>query len=266
MNTAASSSRERYSITLFLILTPLLGIAIALFAPLSPLVVVFMVAFVPTLMAILLTAIIGGRHGVATLLRKLIQWRVSAKWYAVALGLPLGIQLAMSLLALLVGWIPAIKMNASPTQLVFGVAILILAVLEELGWRGYALPGLLAKRSVLVSALLIGVSWGAFHLGLGVMESRPLIPTFLAPFGASVAFTWLFIQTRGSLAMAILFHFGLNYFTFFSEGMTVEQVVWSQAIVSLALALVLILLFGADLQRRPAKTREVASAGHVETE
>jgi hypothetical protein len=92
MNTAASSSRERYSITLFLILTPLLGIAIALFAPLSPLVVVFMVAFVPALMAILLTAMTGGRHGVATLLRKLLQWRVSAKWYAVALGLRADLQ------------------------------------------------------------------------------------------------------------------------------------------------------------------------------
>jgi membrane protease YdiL (CAAX protease family) len=256
---------QQYSHPVFLILTPLVGVSIALFFPL-PAVVVFIVALVPALMAILLLALTEGRKGVSALLRKLILWRIGLKWVAVALLLPLGIQLAMSLLAFLLGWIPSFQMRPwSPTQLILALLILIWAVLEELGWRGFALPGLLAHRSALFSALLLGVSWGAFHLGLGVMESRPLIPTFLVPFTSSIVFAWLLVQTRGSLVIAILFHFGLNFFTFFNTGMTVAQVLWAQVIVTLSVDFILILLYGANLQRATVSRLALADAGTVES-
>lgn len=261
MNSNASSI-ERYALPLFLILTPLIGIAIPLFLPLPPVVVVFMAAFVPALMAILLTAMADGRKGVVALLRKVFQWRISFKWYAIALGLPLGIHLAIGALALLLRWIPAIQVRPwSLPQLIVGVLILIWAVLEEVGWRGYALPKLLANRSALFSALLIGIAWGTFHLGLGMMESRPLIPTFLVPFGFSVVLTWLFIQTRGNLVMASLCHFGFNYLVIFEEGMTLAQILWLEAIVTLALAFILVILFGPDLQRSPVKKPAVVDVG-----
>jgi membrane protease YdiL (CAAX protease family) len=254
--TTQSNFLERYAVTLFLILTPLISIPIVLFVPLPPAVVIFVAAFIPTLMAILLIAMIEGGKGVTALLRKLIQWRINLKWYVVALGLPLVIQLAMSLLGLIIGWIPTIQIRlGSPMQqLILAVIILILAVFEELGWRGYALPGLLTHRSALFSALLIGISWGAIHIGIGALENRPWLPTFLTPFGTSVLFTWLFLHSRGSLVPVVLFHFGLNYFTFFNEGMTIDKVVWLQAIVTLALDLILILLFGVDLRRDPVKS------------
>jgi membrane protease YdiL (CAAX protease family) len=47
-----------------------------------------------------------------------------------------------------------------------GVLILILSAGEELGWRGYVLPRLLAGRPALFSALLIEIPWGILHLGL----------------------------------------------------------------------------------------------------
>jgi membrane protease YdiL (CAAX protease family) len=253
---------ERYALPLFLILTPLLGIAIPLFLPLPPVVVVFMAAFVPALMAILLTAMTDGRKGVAALLQKVFQWRIGFKWYAIALGLPLGIHLAIGVLALLLGWIPAIQIRPwSLPQFIVGVLILIWAVLEEVGWRGYALPKVLATRSALFSALLIGIAWGVFHLGLGAMESRPLIPTFLVPFGFSVVLTWLFIQTRGNLVMATLCHFGFNYFVIFEEGMTLAQILWLEAIVILVFAFILVILFGVDLQHSPMKRPAVVDVG-----
>lgn len=253
---------ERYVLPLYLILTPLLGLAIALFLPLPPAAVVFLAALVPALLAILLAALAGDRKGLASLLRKLIQWRVGLKWYAIALLLPLGIHLAIGALALLLRWIPAIQLRPwSTSQLVLGVLILILAIPEELGWRGYALPQLLARRSALFSALLIGLSWGIFHLGLGLMEGRPLLPTFLVPFGFSVILTWLSVHTQGTLVIVILCHFGFNYFVFFEEGMALPQILWLEAVVTLALALILILLFGPNLQRSLMKKQPAVGTG-----
>ena len=247
-------------VTLFLILTPLISLAIALFLPLDPAIVVSLVAFVSALMAILLTATAEGRKGVIRLLQRLFRWRIGVKWYALALGLALGLQLAMSVLALLLGWIPTIQVRASsfPELIILGVLILILSAGEELGWRGHVLPRLLARRPALFSALLIGIPWGILHLGLIPGTGRPWLGTFLAPFGSSVVLTWLFIQTRGNLAMAILFHFGMNYFTFFNGGMTIADVVWSQAIVTVALALILIAVFGVNLQRSPMRKPAMA--------
>ena len=167
MNTK-STLFERFSLPLFLILTPVISLAIPLFLSLPTEIVPLVVILVPALMAILLTLFSEGRKGVMALLQKLVQWRLPFKWFAISLGLAFGLRLAMSLLAFLLGWIPTIQFNAwSPQQfIVIFVFTLIGAVMEELGWRGYALPKLLSQRSALTSAILIGIPWGILHIGL----------------------------------------------------------------------------------------------------
>jgi membrane protease YdiL (CAAX protease family) len=109
-------------------------------------------------------------------------------------------------------------------------------------------------RSPLASALTIGTPWGLLHIGVGLADGRTWLPTFLAPFGMSVTLTWLFLHTRGSLAMAILFHFMVDYSPqFILSGLSREQAIWSQAIVNLAVALTLVLIYGQGLQRAQAK-------------
>jgi membrane protease YdiL (CAAX protease family) len=261
MNTNAALI-ERLSLPIFLVVTPLFGVAIPLVLPVPPVAYVTLAALVPALMAILLMAATGGRKGVAALLRKLTHWQISLAWYAVALGLPLVMLLAVGGLAFLLGWIPAIQLRpVSPTHFLIGALILVWAVLEELGWRGFALPRLLAHRTGITSALVIGMAWGVFHLGLGAAEGRPLLPTFLVPFGASVVFTWLYVQSRGSLVTVVLFHTGLNIFPMFMDGISIAQSLWLQASVNLALALVLTLLFGAGLQRAAVKPAALAETG-----
>jgi len=44
--------------------------------------------------------------------------------------------------------------------------LIITAALEGLGWRGYFLPGLLARQSALTASLLMGVLWGGLHIAL----------------------------------------------------------------------------------------------------
>lgn len=63
----------RYSLPAFLILTPLVSLAIPLFLPLPPEVTPLMIAITSAIMAIMLTALAGGRKGVGALLRKIFQ-------------------------------------------------------------------------------------------------------------------------------------------------------------------------------------------------
>jgi membrane protease YdiL (CAAX protease family) len=261
---AQSTSTARYALSAYLILTPLISLAIALFLPIPPVAIALILILVAAIMGILMAAITEGGRGVADLLKKLLQWRVNLKWYAAALGLPAAIMLASGGLAVLLGWMPAVQISAPerPVLIVNTILIALVAVLEELGWRGYALPRLLNYRSPLASATLIGVAWGILHLGIGLLDGRPWLPTILVPLAASVPLTWLFVHTRGSLTMAVLYHFALDYspqFVLFE--LTIEQAVWVQAIAGLALALILILVTGANLQRSPAKRAAVADLG-----
>jgi uncharacterized protein len=255
---------EQSALLLYLILTPLISLAIALFLPLPPEFIALLILLTISTMAVLVTALAEGRQGVSELLRKIFQWRISFKWYLVALLMPVGIILASGVVAFLLGWIPTLEIRVpAASQLMFNLILVILiAVLEELGWRGYALPKLLRYRSPLTSALVIGIVAGLLHIGLGLVAGRPWLPTFLVPLGFSVIWTWLFLQTRGSLAMAMLFHFAIDYAPQFvlDAPLPIAQALWVQAIVSLGVALGLTLLFGTDLQRGPVKELAAADA------
>jgi uncharacterized protein len=102
----------------------------------------------------------------------------------------------------------------------FAVFILILGPLpEEIGWRGYALPGLLRRWSPATATLLLAVAWSLWHVPLFFMSD------YYAPFGGppdplrffpniiaiSFFYTWLLLRTGGSVLAAILFHFMGNF-------------------------------------------------------
>lgn len=247
---------EPFGLPAFLILTPLLSFAVPLLLPLPPEVTPLIIAIIPALLAILLTALTDGGKGVSTLLKKLFEWRVSFKWYLIALGLALGLRLTMSALAVLLGWIPAIQIRvwSLPEFILLGTFILIGSATEELGWRGYALPKLLTRRSALFSALFLGAIWGALHLSLtfpGQMNAGlPGLPIVLQTIGFSVILTWLFVQTHGNLVIPILFHAGQNFFVFLNEGITLTEQLWLLTVLSLAYSLVILFFFGANMQRR----------------
>jgi membrane protease YdiL (CAAX protease family) len=132
----------------------------------SPLLGIFGL-FGPAIAAIIMAAVTDGKSGVKALLRRVVLWRVGLPWYVIALGLPTILSLATAALAYLVGATEFIRVGAlAPIELV----LFVLVVGEELGWRGYALPRLLEKRSALTASLILGVLWGLWHL-----------PTFLVP-------------------------------------------------------------------------------------
>ena len=163
------------NITNFVKRHPLVGyftLAYALTWPWIPLVSVsplwgFPAVFGPAIAASIVAAVSEGRTGVKDLLGRMTRWRVGVRWYAVALGLPALLALTAVSLHLLLGATTSVQLGelSALNFVVFG-----LIVGEELGWRGYAFPRLLAGRSVFGASLILGALWGAWHL-----------PTFFVP-------------------------------------------------------------------------------------
>jgi membrane protease YdiL (CAAX protease family) len=182
------------------------------------------------------------------------------------------LRLTISVLALLLGWISTFQL--SPWSLsefiILGTFIVIGAVTEELGWRGYVLPKLLNQRSAIYSALFIGVIWGVIHLGLilpGQMNAGAhWLPSILYIMGLSVILTWLYVQTRGNLVIPILFHAGQSYFVFLNGGLSLTQQLILLTVMTGMISFVLILIYGPNLQRSLVKKPALADALWTESE
>jgi membrane protease YdiL (CAAX protease family) len=131
-------------------------------------------------------------------------------------------------------------------------------IAEEIGWRGVALPRLLVGRSALAASLILGVIWALWHLP--VVLSAPAIrvpmPFMLTLIPTSVLFTWIFLHTRSSVFIAILFHAWsdvvLNYGLVTVSVADAALVWWLVAAGYAVVAVVVIAIFGPNLVRRPS--------------
>lgn len=177
-------------------------------------------AFGPSLSAIVLTAMDGGRTAVRGLFAGLLKWRVGVRWYLVALLLPAAFCLsAVDLHVLLGGVAPRLY---SPV-LWYLLPIYFLLVLlfvgpmtEEIGRRWYALPILQAERSALPASLILGSSWALWHLPLAWTgeTSWPGLPFplfALAIVALAILFTWAYNGAGGSLLIVLLLHTAINF-------------------------------------------------------
>ena len=255
MNTLISPIKQ-HALAIFCTITIVLTFA-ATRLPLPGEAIPVVIVFIPALMSILLTALSEGKAGVRSLLAKLAQWRISLKWVVIALALALVIRLTMSIIALGLGMISTIQLRPGgpASYAVLALVLFVFAIPEELGWRGYALPKLLDRRSPLAAGLIIGVLWGSLHLALllpGMMnEGAPAFPTVLALVGGSVLFTWLYVNSGGSVLLTTLFHAAQSFFVIVNEGLTGTQQAWLMAGVYLAVALIVVLATGSRLTRNP---------------
>lgn len=89
---------------------------------------------------------------------------------------------------------------------------------EELARCGFALPRLLSAYNALVASLILGVLWALWHLPLVWTEGAPLhqqaLWLLLSDLMAkSILFTWVFLNTLGSVLLAVLFHASTNLYT-----------------------------------------------------
>jgi membrane protease YdiL (CAAX protease family) len=220
--------------------------------------------FGPTLAAVVVAFVTGGKSALRDLASRLVRWRVGACWYAVALGLPAILALTAAGLHLLLG-VPTPLRLGGLSALNFVVFVFVVG--EEVGWRGYALPGLLARRSALTASLIVGVLWGAWHLPTFFVEEAPQyglpLPAFsIMTVAYSVLITWVYLHTEGSVLIATLLHGAINLSQgFFLGGMDPARQYWLLALVYGAAALAVVLVFGPNLSRKASmQVKPLASA------
>ena len=232
MNTLTSLVK-RHPLPAFLILAFVLSWSAAIFYILG-LFPVPIFTFGPSLAAVIVAGMTGGRAGIKALFSRLFRWRVGLRWYLVALFAPLPLFVAIVYMNVLLGAPTPTAAQLATWPSLFGIFLGLVinpfgGAWEELGWRGYALPELLSSRSSLAASLILGVIWAAWHLPILITGQIPW-PNLLMIMGMSIIFTWLFKNTQGSVLMAVLFHASIDaYGEFFLpmfSGADLVRVYW----------------------------------------
>ena len=193
---------------------------------------IFVFAGAPTMSALVITAIAFGRPGLKKLLGRFRPWRdgVSARqalpYYAVIVLFYLAVMGGFAWITLKLGGAAALnEMKGAFGASIISFILLFLAgafleeggTLEELGWRGFALPMLMDRmRNPLRASLFLAVLWLIWHLPRevpGLIEGRALGEFFLAQLifliglvSMSLIITYFFNKTGGSVIPAIMIH------------------------------------------------------------
>lgn len=166
----------------------------------------------PLLAAVIITAVVDGRPGLRALGRRMILWRVGWQWYAAALLVPLTVVLTSGGLAVAFGAPGSVfgRLQISSLLLLFALRLVVpimSPIGEEPGWRGFALPRLLAGRSAFEATLVLALIVALWHVPLIFLPSEDLPPIFLlATVAVTFFYTWLLMGTGGSVFITIVAH------------------------------------------------------------
>ena len=101
--------------------------------------------------------------------------------------------------------------------------LIVVAILEELGWRGYAEDAIASYMNWWKEALLFGVIWSLWHFPLffipdtyhyGILQLNPwyMVNFFVSIIPLSFIFTWLYVKNNRSILACMLFHLTVNFF------------------------------------------------------
>jgi membrane protease YdiL (CAAX protease family) len=177
-----------------------------------------LVVYGPALAALLL-AHRADAGSPAALLRRLLPSR-SDVGVATVILITNGIAAALALRAAGVGAAELARTAGAHAALLaahFALQIAVVAVGEELGWRGWLLPQLSTRTSRLCAALGTGMVWGAWHAQLYFGGLQAAIVFLLFVIGLSTLFTWLWARARSGLFTIVIAHASVNAPWFFWE-------------------------------------------------
>jgi membrane protease YdiL (CAAX protease family) len=208
--------------------------------------------------------------------------RIGAAWHAF-IWLVFPVLVAVSLLVEVLSgrgipFFPYLAAFAAEPSLVVWLPVIALQVAllgplsEELGWRGYGLDALQARRSALLSSLIVGFLWSAWHIPLFFVRNSD---NFYYDWGFGTLMFWLFLlrmtlfsvpmawvynNSGRSILSAILLHFAYN-FTFSLVYPVPETMHMVGTVLMLALAVVIVIGWGSDTltgrAQEPANGRPV---------
>jgi hypothetical protein len=171
----------------------------------------------PLLAALIVIPIAQGWAGLKELGSRIIHWRVRWFWYAVAIGVPLAVHLAIVGLNVAAGaGVPSLTFTSLTTFLmIFAVRLVNPAdgpLGEHPGWNGVALPELQGfgysplLATMILAPLVAGWHLPTFFLEEGALQPSVLVAGLVVTMAVTFWYTWLFNHTGGSILLLVIAH------------------------------------------------------------
>ena len=151
-----------------------------------------------------------GLTGLGSFFQRLTLWRAPRLWWLfLVLGIPAIVYAGAALAGTINDPFPFSPWSQALPAIMLA---LFLGPIEEFGWRGLALPLLQRRFAPFWAALILGVIWALWHIPSFLMGGTPQSAWAFGPYFAgivamSIILTPLFNASRGSLLIAVLFHF-----------------------------------------------------------
>jgi hypothetical protein len=219
--------------------------------------------FVPgvLLAALIVVTITEGLSGLRALGSRLIRWRVSWVWYALAIGVPLAVHVASSAINVGLGAsMPSLGLLSPWYSIPLAVGLHAIdptggPVMEEPSFRGFAQPELQARRSPMAATASMAVLVTGWHLPLffmPVFEAHPIgvVTTMAVTFW----YAWLFNHASGSSLLTLIAHGtegAVETSRLWPAGADLERLNYLYAIVWCLVALALLVFDRGFWTRRP---------------
>ena len=179
--------------------------------------------FGPLASAFILTYFNQGKEGIRKLLIRGVDRRFGKKWLIPIFLLFPAVSGSAVLVATLtekitidMAWVSNL-LSVIIGDLVMFILFCVWAAGEEFGWRGYALDRLQGRFNAIISSILLGIVWWAWHIpALGFQSSalgtQPInVWVFLVIIlEFAILLTWIYNNTNGSILAVILFHAMFN--------------------------------------------------------
>ena len=154
-----------------------------------------------------------GLKGLGSFFRRLTLWRMPLVWWLfLILGIPVVFYIGAAIKGTINDPFPFSSLSQALPALL--IAFISLGTIEEFGWRGVALPLMQRKLSPFWAGLILGVIWALWHVPSFFLSGMPQTawaagPYFLGIIALSVILTPMFNSARGSLLIAVLYHFNM---------------------------------------------------------
>jgi membrane protease YdiL (CAAX protease family) len=212
----------------------------------------FVLVTIPAAAAVVVCWASGGEGGVRGLLNRLRVWRVSPRWYLIAVGIPLVEKLIIDIAGIISGLTtPGRLLGAmSMSALVVPIVVLVPALSEELGWRGFGAQAALDRgHSLPWAGVVVGLLFMALHVPLylpgQLYQGMPIWPLPLILLSSSVLLTWIYVRTF-SVLLAGLMHAAFNATVPLTWGLDAD---WVWQVRGIVLPLICITLLLVTRQR-----------------
>ena len=229
--------------------------AVVFALPLGGNITPFLLVVIPAVAAVGVCGASGGRLQVRALIGRLFIWRVGARWYLAALGIPVAEKLVVDIAGTVLGFSTPDRLVGalSVSALVVPVVVVVPAMLEELGWRGFGVQAALDDgRSPAWAALVVGLIFLTLHIPLylpgQLYDGLPIWPLPFILLSSSVLLTWIYLRTASAL-LAGLMHAAFNATVPLTWGLDAAWVWQARAVTLTLISGVLIAIYIKGVRR-----------------